>query len=236
MCFFALWFPYESVFASEEGFADLDFVYDVDEYEIEEVYDPYEKFNRAMYKFNTGLDQILLEPVSKIYQGVVPEYGRGRISSFLENLSVPLTVINNILQGKFERAAYNSWRFLINTSLGVGGINDIATSAGLPEYSRMGFGETVNYYSGGRSAYLVLPILGPSSVKDFGGSVVDYFIDPYNIVFKGYKFERRGAETVNLRAIYTDYFDNLESTTLDPYASVRSTYMQLKRSKLLNNN
>ncbi len=140
-------------------------------------YDPFEAQNRKVHAFNRGVDRALFRPASRAYGIGLPGPVKEGVSNFANNLSVPGWVVNDVLQGQGEDAGHNFFRFMINSTLGVAGIFDPATSMGLPE-RETDFGETLHAWGSGEGAYLELPLLGPSTARDATGTVVDVVLNP----------------------------------------------------------
>tara|TARA_A100001011_G_scaffold400341_1_gene514228 strand:+ start:557 stop:1345 length:789 start_codon:yes stop_codon:yes gene_type:complete len=207
------------------------------------VKDCFEGLNRATFAFNQGLDGILFEPISRAYR-VLPSPVRTGVSNSLSNLSNLVTIPNNIFQGNFKQAGQNSGRFVINTTVGVLGIFDVAEKMGLTKNEKEDYGQSLGTAGVGPGCYLVLPVLGPSTVRDTAGSVVNLLGgDPwFNVSVKNdtrYFNEKdyyisRGASGVDFRAKNLESFDNLEENAVDFYASVKSLYLQDRRKKILN--
>ena len=207
------------------------------------VKDCFEGLNRATFAFNQTLDGILFEPVAKAYR-VLPSPVRTGVGNSLNNLSNLVTIPNNILQGDFKEAGINTGRFAINTTLGILGIFDVATQMGFSEYVKEDYGQSLGSSGVGPGCYLVLPVLGPSTIRDTAGSVINIFGgDPwYNVSVKNdtrYFNEKdyyisRGSGGINFRAKNIEAFDNLEENAIDFYASVKSLYLQDRKQKILN--
>ena len=207
------------------------------------VKDCFEGLNRATFAFNQALDGILFEPVAKAYR-VLPSPIRTGVGNSLNNLSNLVTIPNNILQGDFKQASINTGRFVINTTVGILGIFDVATQMGFSEYVKEDYGQSLGTAGVGPGCYLVLPVLGPSTVRDTAGSVINVFGgDPwYNVSVKNdttYFNEKdyyisRGTDGINFRAKNIESFDNLEENAIDFYASVKSLYLQDRKQKILN--
>ena len=207
------------------------------------VRDCFEGFNRATFAFNQALDGILFEPVAKAYR-ILPSPVRTGVGNSLNNLSHLVTIPNNILQGDFKQAGINTGRFVINTTVGILGIFDIATHLGFSEYVKEDYGQSLGAAGVGPGCYLVLPVLGPSTVRDTTGSVMNIFGgDPwYNVSVKNdtrYFNEKdyyvsRGTDGINFRAKNIESFDNLEENSIDFYASLKSLYLQNRQQKILN--
>ena len=210
-----------------------------------EIKDCHEGINRTIFAFNKGLDNVIFEPVAKAYR-VLPNPVRSGVSNSLQNLSSVVTIPNNVLQGEFKKAGVNTGRFVINTTLGILGFIDIAEKMGFEEYEKEDYGQSLAVRGVGPGCYLVLPVLGPSTVRDTAGSVVNLLGGDawYNVTVKNntQHFEdsdyiaSRLATGVDFRAKNIESFDNLEKNAVDFYASVKSLYLQDRQQKILNSN
>ena len=208
-----------------------------------EVKDCFESVNRATFKFNQVLDGVVFEPLAKAYR-FLPSPVRSGTSNALDNLSSLVTIPNNLLQGDFKKATVNTGRFLVNTTIGVVGIFDVAEKVGFPEYEKEDYGQTLGVMGVGEGCYVVLPVLGPSTVRDTVGSFANLIGgDPwYNVTvanetqyFSDFDYWASRAGTgINFRAKNIDSFDNLEKNSIDFYASVRSLYLQDRQQKIAN--
>ena len=207
------------------------------------VKDCFETINRATFKFNEALDGVIFEPLAKAYR-ILPSPIRSGASNALNNLSNLVTIPNNILQGDFKKAGENTGRLVINTTLGILGVFDVAQSMGLTEYEKEDYGQTLGAMGVGEGCYVVLPILGPSTVRDATGSFVNLLGGDawYNVTVKNntehfqdrdYYISRTGAG-IDFRAKNIDSFENLEKNSMDFYASVRSLYLQDRQQKINN--
>lgn len=192
--------------------------------------DPYEGFNRAMFSFNEKADKYVLKPVSKGYKFITPdpvERGIGRVFS---NLGEIVTVGNDLLQGKFGQAANDTGRFLVNSTLGVAGIFDVATHVGLPKNEKEDFGQTLGVWGLGSGPYLVLPFLGPSTLRDAPARLVDGYANPINFVdHVPTRNTIYGTEVVSGRAALLDAEELISG---DKYVFLRDVYLQ-RRSYLV---
>ena len=207
------------------------------------VKDCFEGVNRATFAFNQGLDGILFEPIAKAYR-VLPSPVRTGLSNSLNNLSNLVTIPNNILQGDLKLAGQNTGRFAVNTTVGILGIFDVAEKIGFPKYEKEDYGQSLGTAGVGPGCYLVLPVLGPSTIRDTAGSVISVFGgDPwYNVSVKNdtqYFNEKdyyisRATGGVDFRAKNIEAFNNLEENSIDFYASVKSLYLQDRKQKILN--
>lgn len=145
--------------------------------EPEEPYDPLEDMNRGIFWFNNELDEFLLEPLARGYRDTMPDVVRTGVGNFFLNLRYPSYLVSDIFQGKFEQALDHTGRFLINTTIGIGGLIDFAKDMGLPDHEE-DFGITLAYHGVPAGPYLMLPILGPSNIRDGVGRLVDTALDP----------------------------------------------------------
>jgi len=205
--------------------------------------DCFESLNRGTFALNQGLDKVIFKPVAKGYRGL-PEPIRAGTSNVLINLSSLITIPNNILQGEFRTAGVNSGRFVVNTTVGILGIFDVAKKIGFSEYEKEDYGQTFGVWGAGAGCYLVLPILGPSTVRDTAGSFMNVLGgDPwYNVSAHGNNeylsksdyILTKTLTGVDFRAKNIDSLDNLEKNSLDFYASVRSLYLQDRQRKIAN--
>ncbi len=208
-----------------------------------EVKDCFEGLNRATFAFNQTLDGVIFKPVAKIYR-MLPSPARKGVSNSLNNLSHLTTIPNNLLQGDFKKAGANTGRFIINTTLGILGLIDVAQYFGLNEYEKEDYGQTFAKLGAQPGCYLVLPVLGPSTARDTIASSLNFLGgDPwYNVTVKNntnylnesdYYASRIGAG-VDFRAKNYDSINNLEDNSIDFYASVKSLYLQDRQQKILN--
>ena len=211
--------------------------------EEKEVKDCFEKINRATFAFNMALDKVLFRPVASGYRKL-PSPVRAGTSNALNNLSNLITIPNNILQGDFKSAGNNSIRFIINTTIGIIGIFDPANALGFKKMEKEDFGQTFGAMGIGEGCYLVLPVIGPSTVRDTIGSLVSLSGGDawYNITVKNdtqylkesdYYYSKL-TEGVDFRAKNLEAFDSLEKTSVDFYATVRSLYIQDRKRKIKN--
>ncbi len=211
--------------------------------EPSEVKDCFEKINRVTFAINQTLDGVIFQPIASLYRKL-PSPAKSGVSNSLENISHLLTIPNNILQGDFIQAGVNTGRFIINTTFGILGIFDVAEYLGLTNYEKEDYGQSLAKYGVGPGCYIVLPVLGPSTVRDTLGSTLNFIGgDPwYNVTIKNdtqyfqnsdYYFSK-GAAGVDFRAKNYDSIENLEKNSLDFYASVKSLYLQDRQQKILN--
>lgn len=203
-----------------------------------EINDPFEPMNRAVFWFNDKLDIVLLRPVAIGYRKVVPGGVRAGIGNFLDNLESPVILMNDLLQGEWQQAQDTVGRFMANTILGLGGVIDIASGAGIPKHSE-DFGQTLAVWGVESGPYLVLPVIGPSSFRDGVGLAVDSVADPFGPLAWGNDEQeavvaRWALDTVDWRADNIETIDDLRRSSLDFYAAIRSAYRQ-RRAAVINN-
>ena len=213
--------------------------------EPSEIKDCFENLNRATFAFNQVLDGIVFKPVASAYR-VLPIPIKSGVSNSLDNLSNLVTIPNNILQGDLKKAGINSGRFVINTTIGLLGLIDAAKLLGLPEYEKEDYGQSLAKLGVGPGCYLVLPVLGPSTVRDTTASLVNVMGGDawYNITVKNDTqhfsdidyYSSKITAGVDFRAKNYDSIENLEKNSVDFYASVKSLYLQDRQQKILNSN
>jgi phospholipid-binding lipoprotein MlaA len=210
-----------------------------------EIEDCWEGFNRVSFTLNQGLDKVIFKPVASVYR-VLPTPIKSGVSNSLDNLSNVVTIPNNILQGEFSKAGVNTGRFLINTTVGILGIIDVASLIGFEEYEKEDYGQTLAVHGVGPGCYLVLPVLGPKTARDTLASTLNFMGGDawYNItvandtqhVSEFDYYASRVTAGVDFRAKNYDSIENLQKNSLDFYASVKSVYLQDRQQKILNSN
>lgn len=192
--------------------------------------DPLEPVNRTIFWINQGIEYILLDPIAGAYSELVPESVRNNVSNMLRNLNEPIVLTNNLLQGDLEGARNTMWRFIFNTTLGVVGIFDVSEEMEVP-YKKQDLGLTFASWGVESGPYLILPILGPSTIRDAWGRIGDYAFDPINWVTFG--IQSTGRSCVQVLDAKTDNFDllvELEKSSVDFYASLRSWYLERRKA------
>ena len=209
----------------------------------QEIKDCFEKLNRATFAFNNALDGIIFKPVASVYK-VLPSPVRTGVSNSLDNLSSLVTIPNNVLQGDFSKAGVNTGRFLINTTIGLLGLIDVATYLGLEEYEKEDYGQSLAKHGVGPGCYIVLPVLGPSTARDTVATTFNFLGgDPwYNVTVKNdtqyvshedyYISKVTGG--VDFRAKNYNSIENLKKNSVDFYASVKSLYLQDRKKRIAN--
>ncbi len=205
--------------------------------ETNDVNDPLEEINRVFFEINNIADKAVMVPVATLYFTVVPRPARRGIRNFVRNLNSPVILANDIMQGEGRRAGTTLTRFVINSTLGVGGIFDPASNMGYERHFE-DFGQTLAVHGMSEGPYLFLPVLGPSPPRDLAGRVVDAVIDPINWVggddFQYFKYGRAAIRVVDLRGQNLDTLDEIERTSIDYYAAVRSLYRQSRDGAIRN--
>lgn len=200
------------------------------------VHDPLEGYNRAMYKFNDAVDTAVLKPVAKGYDAVVPDPISQGVSNFFSNLNDITVIINDLLQGKFAQAGRDTHRFVVNTTVGVGGIFDVASLTGLNKNNE-DFGQTLGVWGAEPGAYIVLPFFGPRNVRDSFGLVGDILTDPVTYVeHDETRWAFTGTRVIDSRANLLKAEKVLDEAALDEYSYVRDAYMQRRQSLVYDGN
>ena len=197
-----------------------------------EVYDPFEEANRTIHQFNKVVDEAVVGPVAHVYGAVIPEDLRTVVENTARNLGEPNAFVNHMLQGDGDAASNTLARFLLNSTIGIGGLFDPAADLGIFE-EPTDFGETLAVWGVEEGAYIELPILGPSTVRDSVGIAVDLAMDPLNYVITReqayYLLALRGVNLIGKRHTYDDLISVLLYESADSYAAQRLSYMQNKR-------
>ena len=207
--------------------------------------DCFEKLNRVTFSFNQGLDRAIITPIAKGYRKLPDPIQKGT-SNAVKNLSTLITIPNNVLQGDVKTAAINTGRLVVNTTVGLLGIIDVANKMGFPKYVKEDYGQTLGAWGVGPGCYLVLPVLGPSTVRDTVGSFANVMGgDPwYNASVQGNNeflsesvfLTSKALSGIEFRANNIESLDNLEKNSVDFYASVKSLYLQDRENKIENQN
>ena len=199
------------------------------------VYDPNEADNRQMHAFNRQIDKALLRPVSRGYVSVVPDEVEDVIGNFADNMGLPNVVLNKVLQGDLKGASMNTVRFIVNSTLGLGGMFDALGEFGV-EKDETDFGETLHVWGADEGAYVELPLFGPSTERDAAGLIVDFAIDPIGQILPSNKTRwGTGAKIVKKvgdRGRYAETVDSVLYDSADSYAQARLIYLQNRRFEL----
>ena len=193
--------------------------------------DPWERMNRVTYRFNDALDRTIAKPVARGYRKITPQAVQTGLGNFFDNLSYPVVMVNDLLQGQFKAFASDTGRLLLNTTVGIGGLLDPATAAGLDKNDR-DFGQTLGKWGLRTGPYLVIPFLGPSDMRDAVGKVGDIYSDPRHYIRNNYvSWGLWGLGAVDTRARLLEA-DAAISGAYDPYAFIRSAYLQHRDFKV----
>lgn len=205
-----------------------------------EPYDPLEKMNRGIYSFNSAVEKNVMRPVAKGYKAVVPEWGRNRVLNFFKNLGTPIVFINDVLQGEMRRAGESLYRFVVNTTFGLGGVFDVADEAADIKYHSEDFGQTLAVWGVGEGPYITVPFLYPMPVRDLAGKITDILVDPvyeYPPMESLNSWEQVGVGTGDVMTLYAEQvaaFEMLEKTAMDPYAMTLSVLSQKRFDDIQN--
>ncbi len=203
----------------------------------DEIYDPLEGINRAVFRFNNVADKVILEPVAKGYKKLPPPIQSG-VGNFINNLKLPLAAFNQLLQGQGKNAVESSGRFLVNSTIGIFGLIDVADNFGLDQ-KQEDFGQTLATWGFGDGFYVVLPLFGPSNLRDTTGMVMTMMTDPINAyaVSQGEAWAipfRTAANAIDQRSQIIDEVNALRDNSVDYYAAVRSSYYQNRKAAIMN--
>ncbi len=201
-----------------------------------EVWDPIETPNRFIFSINRAVDIIAIRPIAVFYRDWMPEQGQKSVKNLLDNLGEPVTAINEVFQGDPSRAITTMARFLVNSTLGIAGLFDVATTFGLTK-TKEDAGKTIGMWAGvepeNGGFYMVLPMIGPSNARDATGLMADYAVDPFRILTFAfdvnwllYSGPRYGATVIDYRSRTLFALDDLEKNSVDYYAALRSAYTQ----------
>lgn len=199
--------------------------------------DPYEKYNRQIFRFNMAMDKAVLRPIAKGYNKAVPQYVQARVTNFFNNFNEVATIANDVLQFQVYYTFNDTSRFLVNSTLGIFGLYDVATKMDLPAHAN-DFGLTLLQYGMKKSPYIMIPVLGPSTVRDEIGTTVDYYgISSWAIMgwyvpnSQYYTYPMYGLYKINQRASLLPV-DKLVDEAFDPYVFVRNAYLQSRNNKI----
>ncbi|MES2127771.1 MAG: VacJ family lipoprotein [Pseudomonadota bacterium] len=194
--------------------------------------DPFEKFNRSMFAFNDAVDQAALKPAATAYKRVTPTFVQTGVSNFFGNLADAWSAVNNLLQGKGQEGMSDVMRFAFNSTFGLGGVLDIASEAGLRKHNE-DFGQTLGTWGVPSGPYLMLPLLGPSTVRDTAALPMDFKADPWAYV---YPVDTRNigiaVRAVDQRAAVLDASNLMEEAALDRYEFIRDGFLQRRESRI----
>lgn len=192
--------------------------------------DPFERVNRAVFSFNEAVDRAVLEPTARVYRRITPPFFRTGVNNVFSNVADVRNVINNTLQGKFRYAYSDFGRLVINTTLGLGGLFDVASAAGVEKHNE-DFGQTLGYWGIGDGPFLMLPLLGPTSGRDAVGLVIDTLTDPLTYIEPtGARIGVGALRVVHGRAELLDASKVVHDTALDLYLFIRDAYLQRRHN------
>lgn len=206
--------------------------------EYRQTNDPAEPTNRAMFEVHEAIDRNVLQPVAEAYRDVIPQGIRIAIRNILGNLRTPVILASDLMQGEVSRARITLGRFMVNSTIGVLGIADIATSLGVPGHTE-DFGQTLAVWGVGEGPFLFVPLLGPSNPRDLVGQGVDLMINPLSYFGQGLLVDTAGWTQLGLTVVDTreallDPIDQVRATSLDPYSTLRSAYRQRRGYEIRN--
>lgn len=194
--------------------------------------DPYESYNRKIYRFNSAIDRAVLKPVAKAYRKITPDFVEKGVANFFRNLGEPTVIVNDLLQAKGKQFAADTGRFIVNSTVGVLGLFDVASHIGLDKHDE-DFGQTLAVWGAEDSPYFVLPFFGPRTIRDSFGLVGDWFTDPITYIKdSSVRYGVRAMATIDIRAQLLTASKVLEQASDDEYLFVREAYLQ-KRKQLI---
>lgn len=194
--------------------------------------DPWEGFNRAMFSLNNIIDSVLLKPVAQAYRFVVPEKGREAVHNVVENFSSPVDFANSALQGDVQNTFATFWRFVLNSTIGLGGIYDVAGREGGLTARQADFGQTLGVWGLESGPYLFLPVFGPSNVRDAVGIVPDMYAHPAMYMDTPWPAVVAATTAVDKRSQNYKLIEDVKRDSLDPYSTFRSGYLQRRASEV----
>lgn len=206
--------------------------------EFRQVNDPFEPANRALFEIHEVADRFVLQPVAEAYRDILPQPVRNGVRNALGNLRAPVILANDLLQGEVTRARITLGRFMVNSTLGLGGILDVARDWGVPGHSE-DFGQTLAVWGAGEGFYMFIPLFGPSSPRDVVGQGVDIAMNPLTFLGQGVLVDaagwvRLGLTVVDTREALLEPIDQVRATSLDPYSTIRSAYRQRRAFEIRN--
>ena len=201
--------------------------------DIEDIADPLEPVNRVFFTFNDKLYFWALKPIASAYGFIVPEWGRTRVRNVFDNIQSPIRLVNALLQLKMHKFGAEFAKFLLNSTVGIGGLFDIASRHPELKTSEEDLGQTFGSYGLGEGFYLVLPFLGPSSLRDAAGKVGDSFLDPISYITPlRDSVAVRSGDLVNDTSLKIGDYEDIKESAVDPYLSIRDMYKQYRRNKI----
>lgn len=201
----------------------------------QEINDPFERFNRAMFNTTLAIDKVVLRPTAIVYRAVFPQPIRDGVRNFLNNLDSPVILTNDLLQGELARAKVTLVRTVVNTTVGIGGLFDVADRWGFPRH-REDFGQTLATLGIGEGPYLFIPLFGPANPRDLFGYGADLFFQPLTYVQWGDEwyvpYVRTGVDNLDLRERAIQTLEDIQSSSADYYAAVREAYRQARNNQI----
>lgn len=212
---------------------------------VKETKDCFENINRAVFSFNESLDRAIFKPVAKGYS-YLPQPIKASIRNVTSNISYTVTIPNHLLQGNFKNFAHDGGRFIINSIFGILGIFDPASALGLNKLEPEDYGQTLGFWGIGNGCYVMLPIFGPSTLRDTVGKVGNMLLDPFYMITVGEKefldnnfgdktyYLEKGFDAVDFRYENLNNFENLQKNSLDYYSTVKSLYLQKRENQIQN--
>ncbi|HLB56662.1 MAG TPA: VacJ family lipoprotein [Coxiellaceae bacterium] len=197
--------------------------------------DPFEGYNRVMFGFNQDVDHLVFRPAATAYSKITPPQLQAGVTNFFDNINEIITFPNDFLQGNFRYMAVDFWRFVINTTVGVGGLFDVATRLGIQPHAES-FGLTLAKWRGGQSApYFIIPLLGPATIQSGIGIAADYYTTPWPYLHnQTINYIANGVQLINIRAQLLPA-DQMVANAFDPYIFVRDAYLQREKEKIARN-
>ncbi|MES2215203.1 MAG: MlaA family lipoprotein [Pseudomonadota bacterium] len=223
---------FSNVATAEEFYPYRSYSYDTAQ-ECSDLDDPWEKLNRKIFIFNSVLDHFILKPITKGYMALFNDYTRDKIGNFVDNTSVPLTVVSNVMQLDPQNALKSFWQFVINTTLGVGGLYDVAGNFDMKTPPQT-FGSMLAHYGVQPGPYIVLPIFGGSSMRDvLDAPILNNALNPVKYAMhKDFKLALTATTFVQKRAEFMPFTDYVEKNSSDPYTTIRSSSHQAREKSL----
>ncbi len=198
-----------------------------------EDYDPWEGFNEKVFNFNYKLDRYVIKPVARIYNEIVLPGEQQALHNAYDNVAMPKRFINSLLQGKFKGASREIARFVINSTLGVAGLADVAKYQFHLEKSDEDTGQTLGFYGAGPGPYLILPLTSPLTVRDAIGYAFDIALDPLTYVLPALgSLGKKTEDVINDRSLNLDNYESVEDATLDLYSAVRNAYLTRRKQQI----
>lgn len=207
---------------------DMNLYIQDDQVYCDQIRDPFESFNRKIFDFNMTLDKVFLKPSARIYDKTVPPIARQMINNFFNNLNLTSVFVNSTLQGNIKNSLMSFWRFVVNSTFGFAGMFDVANKIGLTPTPET-IGDTLAHYGFGPGPYLVLPILGPTTLRDLGQNAI-YAFEPFNPIYRNLPFiyfqGLKGLDTINKLSNAQDMLNSIDENSIDNYTTLKSLYWQ----------